>query len=119
MERGLLGVDGKVEELLLFHGTKHDVVKNIIKNNFKEEFLKRAKWGKGFYLTEYPSHALEYGPSLLVCKVLIGKCKEVSLNQQNAANDIPKEFDSKKLNQNGNGTLDGWIYVIKDPDQLP
>ena len=116
--RGVLGVDEKVEELLLFHGTNHDVVKNIIKTNFREEFLKRAAWGKGFYLTEYPANALGYGPSLLVCKVLIGRCKEICFDQHKAASNIPKEFDSKKLNQEGNGPLDGWMYVIKDPDQI-
>ena len=118
--KGVLGVDGKVEELLLFHGTNPDVVKNIVKNNFKEEFLKRSKWGKGFYLTDYPCNALRYGPSLLVCKVLIGKCQEICFDQQTAADDIPEGFDSKKLDQQGKGKgpLKGWMYVIRDPDQI-
>lgn len=118
--KGILGVDGNVEELLLFHGTKPDVdvVKNIIKTNFKEEFQKRAAFGKGFYFTEYPSIALVYGPSLLVCKVLLGKCKKTSFGKMQAKQNIPNGFNSKKINEERNGPLNGLMYVIKDADQI-
>ena len=108
----------KVEELLLFHGTNHDVVKNIIKTNFREKFLRRAAYGKRIL----PDGVSKQCPWLWIILAgvqgLIGRCKEVCFEQNKATSNIPKEFDSKKLNQEGSGPLDGWIYVIKDPDQI-
>ena len=72
-KRGLNG-DGKVEELLLFHGTDASKIDSIVENNFDIDALpkqrkKRMAYGRGVYMSKYPHIALGCGDTLLLCRV--------------------------------------------------
>ena len=72
-KRGLNG-DGKVEELLLFHGTDASKIDSIVENNFDIDALpkqrkKKMAYGRGVYMSKYPQIALDYGDTLLLCRV--------------------------------------------------
>lgn len=127
ISRGIAGFDGELEELYLFHGTKEESLKGIIKNNFQLDAVpinqdgdaqRRRKgqvYGKGFYFTEYPGLGLSYGNALVLCKVLLGKCELMDINDPKAKNDIIEGWHSKKLNSKKH---DGYMYVIKEASQI-
>ena len=69
-----LNKDGKVKELLLFHGTDTSNVDSIVENNFSIDALpyqrkKKMAFGRGVYMSEHPQIALSYGDTLLLCRV--------------------------------------------------
>ena len=117
----------KEELMVLFHGTSEDSLRGIIKDGFQAEakpvfkvtdVQKRTKmkaYGPGFYLTEYPSKALQYGNALVVCKVLLGNCQPFKKDDWIAKLPIQAGYHSKKI---GQGSLDGWIYVVRESSQI-
>jgi len=86
-ERQRLGGQGKVDEhglvreTLLFHGSENENIKIIVEENFSVAHQpggKREKammFGRGVYLSPLPGVSLMYGETLLLCKVLLGKCQ--------------------------------------------
>ena len=72
-KRGLR-VDGKVKELLLFHGTDSGNLDSIMENNFNIDTVpshkkKKMIYGRGVYMSEHPEIAFNYGHKLLLCRV--------------------------------------------------
>ena len=72
-KRGLR-VDGKVKELLLFHGTDSGNLDSIMENNFNIDSVpshkeKKMIYGRGVYMSEHPEIAFNYGHKLLLCRV--------------------------------------------------
>ena len=72
-KRGLR-VDGKVKELLLFHGTDSGNLDSIMENNFNINTVlshkkKKMIYGRGVYMSEHPEIAFNYGHKLLLCRV--------------------------------------------------
>ena len=72
-KRGLR-VDGKVKELLLFHGTDSGNLDSIMENNFNIDTVpshkkKKMIYGRGVYMSEHPEIAFNYGDKLLLCRV--------------------------------------------------
>ena len=43
------------------------------RTNFNLEAMSRFAWGRGIYLSKYPTTSLLYGEALVVCKVLLGR----------------------------------------------
>ena len=72
---------GLVRETLLFHGSENENVNIIVEENFSVEHQpvgKREKtmlFGRGLYMSPLPGVSLMYGETLLLCKVLLGKCQ--------------------------------------------
>ena len=60
---------GNVKELLLFHGTDTVNVDSIAENNFDIDAFPTHKNGRGVYMANNP--ALQYGDTLLLCRVSI------------------------------------------------
>ena len=74
-KRGLNN-EGKVKELLLFHGTDTGNVDSIMENNFVIDAVPNHKrkamvYGRGVYMSEHPEVAFSYGDKLLLCRVSI------------------------------------------------
>lgn len=125
-QHGKVNENGKVDEVLLFHGTAVASLDNILSSNFildaapiqqnsnQETRKKTMMFGKGVYFSEMPSVSLMYGNGLLLCKVLLGKC-EVFRPQGLAPPDIPEEFDSREVVAMDK---EGVIHVVKSPDQI-
>ena len=72
-KRGLR-VDGKVKEVLLFHGTDSANLDSIMENNFNIDAVpshkeKKMIYGRGVYMSEHPEIAFNYGDKLLLCRV--------------------------------------------------
>ena len=72
-KRGLR-VDGRVKELLLFHGTDSGNLDSIMENNFNIDTVpshkeKKMRYGRGVYMSEHPEIAFNYGDKLLLCRV--------------------------------------------------
>merc|ERR1711915_994892 len=109
---------GNVSELLLFHGTTNENINKIVKSNFCIDNLpinrgKLMLFGKGVYFSELPGVSLMYGESILLCKVLLGKCQKYYPNGLTPP-EIPEEFDSRVIVREG---LDV-VTVVKKPSQI-
>lgn len=127
-EQGKLNEDGKVDELLLFHGTAVSSIDSILSTNFivdsipqqrnsqNEQRKKTMMFGKGIYFSELPAISLMYGNGLLLCKVLPGKT-EVFQPQGVAPGDIPEEYDAREVQATASDNQ-GIIHVIKTPAQI-
>merc|ERR1711923_147256 len=86
-QQGKVNKDGKVDEMLLFHGTAISSLDNILASNFvvdaipvqqncmNETRKKTMMFGRGVYFSEMPSVSLMYGNGLLLCKVMLGNNK--------------------------------------------
>lgn len=107
---------GATKELFVFHGTMEDNLIGIVKSNFLIEATptsgrqKRNAFGTGFYFSESPSKALQYGNALIVCKVLLGNCQELP-SDRDARQEIPGHFDSRSIRN-------GRIIIVKNSDQI-
>ena len=126
MERKLRG---KPREELLFHGTSDQAIASIVKNNFDtsaspidldfhgEMRQKRSYYGKGIYLSSYSGVALMYGNNILVCKVILGKCETIGMNESpSVIREIPEEYDSRKVTQNDG--KDAHVCVVKEAHHI-
>ena len=125
-EQGKVNDQGKVDELLLFHGTAVASLDNILSSNFvldaapiqqnsnQETRKKTMMFGKGVYFSEMPSVSLMYGNGLVLCKVMLGSC-EVFRPQGISPPDIPDEFDSREIQATDKL---GVIHVVKNPIQI-
>merc|ERR1719320_712080 len=122
-EQGKLNKDGKVDELLLFHGTAVSSIDSILSTNFvvdslpqqrnsqNEQRKKTMMFGRGIYFSELPAVSLMYGNGLLLCKVLPGKT-ELFQPQGVAPGDIPEEYDAREVQATASDSQ-GIIHVIK------
>jgi len=125
-KQGKVDESGKVEELLLFHGTTSTNLDSILASNFSvdatprqlntklETRKKTMLFGKGIYFSEYPAISLMYGNGLLLCKVLPGNC-EVFRPQGIAPEDLSDEHDSREIRSNDK---QGVIHVVNKPSQI-
>ena len=109
---------GKVPELLLFHGTSIESINKIIEDNFvidknPAERSKVMLFGRGVYLSELPGVSLMYGESLLLCKVILGKCQKYYPNGQTPP-PIPDGFDSRIVIKDGLEV----VTVVKNASQI-
>merc|ERR1712029_85657 len=109
---------GNVPELLLFHGTTNENINKIVEDNFNIDILpmnrgKLMLFGTGVYFSELPGVSLMYGESILLCKVLLGKCQKYYPNGLTPP-DIPDEFDSRVIVREGLEV----VTVVKKPSQI-
>merc|ERR1719510_974915 len=122
-QSGKVNDAGKVDEVLLFHGTAVASLDNILASNFMLDALplqvntlnesrkKTMMFGRGVYFSEIPAISLMYGNGLLLCKVMLGDC-EVFKPQGSVPDDIPAEYDSREIKSFEN---EGVIHVVKRP----
>ena len=66
-----------------FHGTSTSNVDNIMQKNFRIDLIAQntgnpGQYGAGIYFSEIPEVCFHYGHSLLLCKVLLGNCRDVT-----------------------------------------
>ena len=119
----------KPREELLFHGTSDKAIASIMKNNFDtdaspidlgfqgEQRQKRSYYGKGIYFSSYSGVALMYGNNILVCKVILGNCETIGLNESpSVTREIPKEYDSRKVTRNDG--KDAHVCVVKETHNI-
>ena len=109
---------------MLFHGTSGVAIDSIIKNGFDMDATpsdinilygrkrsKKAVHGKGVYLTNYSSTALDYGNNIYIicCKVFLGNCEKVHYLDANAGWDISYYFNSRRVIRESDE-----VFVVKD-----
>ena len=63
----------KCDPIYAYHGTRVNVIDDILKTNFDLKFAKSQAHGRGNYFSEYPEVSLGYGPGLIFCELLTGK----------------------------------------------
>lgn len=126
VKEGKVNDTGKVEEMLLFHGTAVASLENILSSNFMLDALplqvntqnetrkKTMMFGRGIYFSEIPAISLMYGNGLLLCKVMLGRC-EAYKPQGSTPQDIPAHFDSREVKSFEN---EGVIHVVKNSAQI-
>ena len=126
LKEGKVNETGKVDEMLLFHGTAMASLENILASNFLLEALplqvntqnetrkKTMMFGRGVYFSEIPAISLMYGNGLLLCKVMLGSC-EVFKPQGSSPQDIPAHYDSREVRSLEN---EGVIHVVKNSAQI-
>ena len=126
LKEGKVNDTGKVEEMLLFHGTAVASMDNILASNFLLDALplqvntqnetrkKTMMFGRGVYFSEIPAISLMYGNGLLLCKVMLGRC-EVFKPQGSTPEDIPAQYDSREVRSFEN---EGVIHVVKRSAQI-
>ena len=119
----------KPREELLFHGTSDRAIASIIKHNFDteasptdlecngEKRQKRSQYGKGIYFSCFSSMALMYGNNIIVCKVILGNCETLKMDETSmVTREIPAEFNSRKLTRNDE--RDARICVVKEASNI-
>lgn len=80
---------GKVEERMMYHGTREAIAHRIIEMGFDPTANTRSAYGKGSYFARDASYSKDYAPPassddlsyLLLCSVLIGSCGRYGHNQ--------------------------------------
>ena len=117
---------GKSRKEILFHGTSDKAIASIVKNNFDVEVSpndigelrpKRAKYGKGIYLTSSSATSLLYGNVIIVCKVILGNCEIINIDKVSDFNrDIPAEYDSRKVTYSYE--KHARVCVVKEPQNV-
>lgn len=123
---GKVDENGKVREVLLFHGTAVASVENILSENFLVDALplqvntsnearkKAMMFGTGVYFSELPAVSLMYGNGLLLCKVMLGEC-EVFKPSGTSPPEISSSHDSREVRGvDGQGV----VHVVKRPAQI-
>ena len=125
-KQGKINEYGKVDEMLLFHGTNESSIDRILSSNFLVDAMpiqqctgyesrkKNMLFGRGVYFSEMPSVSLMFGNGLILCKVLIGSC-EVFKPNGSIPDDIPNQFDSRVVQGIDKQSV---IHVVKNPDQI-
>lgn len=123
---GKVNETGKVDEMLLFHGTAVASLDKILESNFLVDALplqvntlnetrkKTMMFGRGVYFSEIPAISLMYGNGLLLCKVMLGDC-QLFRPQGSAPEEIPAQYDSREVRSSEN---EGVIHVVKRPTQI-
>merc|ERR1711892_1403916 len=126
-QQGKVDENGKVEELLLFHGTAVSSLDSILSTNFivdalpkqknvnNEERKKTMMFGRGIYFSELPAISLMYGNGLLLCKVVPGNCEVYKPQQGVPPCEISEEHDSREVQATDS---QGVIHVVKSPAQI-
>jgi len=109
---------GNVPELLLFHGTTNENINKIVEDNFNIDILpmnrgKLMLFGTGVYFSELPGVSLMYGESIILCKVLLGKCQKYYPNGLTPP-EIPEDFDSRVIIREGLEV----VTVVKKASQI-
>ena len=113
---------GRGDELVFgFHGTKSTSVEEIMKNNFRIDLISvntgnPGQYGSGIYFSETPKVCFHYGESLLLCKVLLGKCLDVTKSQDVKGKQITPGYDSHGAHPTSDGNFQ--IIVIPNKDQI-
>jgi len=81
LKQGKVDEHGLVRETLLFHGSENENINIIVEENFSVDHQPQGKrektmlFGRGLYMSPLPGVGLMYGQTLLLCKVLLGKCQ--------------------------------------------
>ena len=112
-------VKGTPTEILLMHGTPPHNLNAIINDNFRidnvpTEKRKRARYGRGVYFSEIPALTINYGTGILLCKVLLGNCERVPLNNEPTSTPLPEQYDSREV-VNGDRRI---MHVIRNTSQI-
>ena len=104
-----------------FHGTGSTNVEGIMKNNFRIDLISQntgnpGQYGSGIYFSEVPKVCFHYGESLLLCKVLLGKCRDVTKVQDVKGKPLTPGYDSHGAYPTSDGNFQ--IIVIPNKDQI-
>lgn len=93
---------GRVEEILLYHGSSPENIDKIASSGFcldsEPEDGGRRKlmlFGRGVYLSPLPGVCMMYGEALLLCRVLLGRCEKYFPNGAPPP-PLAEHFDSRK-----------------------
>ena len=82
--RNLYPTSDRSEAVWAYHGTSHDTVDKIFKQNFSLDAVRRSRYGPGIYFSEFPQVALHYTSTdkcptptekfrvIILCKILPG-----------------------------------------------
>ena len=113
---------GRSDECIFgFHGTAATSVDEIMKNNFRIDLISQntgnpGQYGSGIYFSEVPKVCFHYGESLLLCKVLLGKCCDVTAMTDVKGKQLISGYDSHGAYPTSDGNFK--IIVIGDKDQI-
>ena len=113
---------GRSDECIFgFHGTAATSVDEIMKNNFRIDLISKntgnpGQYGSGIYFSEVPGVCFNYGNSLLLCKVLLGKCRDVTAVKDIQGKPLTPGYDSHGAYPTSDGNFK--IIVIGDKDQI-
>ena len=112
---------GKTIECIFgFHGTSATSVDGIMSNNFRVDLVSQntgnpGQYGAGIYFSEIPKVCFHYGESLLLCKVLLGRCLDVT-KQNVKGKPLTSGYDSHGAHPTSDGNFQ--IIVIFNNDQI-
>ena len=113
---------GRNDECIFgFHGTAATNVDEIMKNNFRIDLISKntgnpGQYGSGIYFSEVPEVCFHYGNSLLLCKVLLGECRDVTAMKDVKGKPLTHGYDSHGAYPTSDGNFK--IIVIGDKDQI-
>jgi len=119
LKEGKVDEHGLVRETLLFHGSENENINIIVEENFSVGHKpgggreKAMLFGRGLYMSPLPGVSLMYGDTLLLCKVLLGKCQTYQPTGAPPP-EIPEEFDSRVIMRDGIAV----VIVLKKPQQI-
>lgn len=106
---------GHHSDILLYHGTSSANTDGICKTNFRLDLSVRFAYGRGIYLSKYPTTCLRYGGELIVCRVLLGR------KQDPSSHGLKDGFDSKEHEtwaEEGKVDQKPRAIVIRSVDQI-
>lgn len=104
-----------------FHGTKSISVDGIMEKNFNIDLIAQntgnpGQYGAGIYFSETPEVCFGYGDSLILCKVLLGKCLDVTGKAAVKGKPVTAGYDSHGAHPTSHGHYQ--IIVIFDADHI-
>ncbi len=111
----MLSSGRNAEELLLFHGTKHENVNLILRDNFRLDKCRRTAYGPGLYFSEVPAKSLGYGPALILCRVLTGRVQKPKTDQEKFD---PGRYDTYQAKELDKTSGVAYIHVVAHPSQV-
>ena len=111
----MLSSGRNAEELLLFHGTKHENVNHILRDNFRLDKCRRTAYGPGLYFSEVPAKSLGYGPALILCRVLTGRVQKPKTDQEKFD---PGRYDTYQAKELDKTSGVAYIHVVAHPSQV-
>ena len=104
-----------------FHGTGPSNVDSIMQKNFQIGLIAQntgnpGQYGAGIYFSEIPEVCFHYGHSLLLCKVLLGNCRDVTKVTDVKGKPLTIGFNSHGAHPTPDGNFK--IIVIFNNDQI-
>ena len=124
-QKALKSKNDPSDYIFAFHGTKEENVAKIMKDNFRMDLIAKntgnpGQYGIGIYFSEVPEVCFHYGEALILCKILPGKCYDVTKDDETKddvkGKPLKQDFDSHGAHKCQDGYYK--IVVVANEDQI-